>query len=261
MKKLNAKSNIIIAFLLAMVILFLSLVIGFFIKNNAVPSVEYPEGFVVISEENSEEYEDYLEILGYSIESFDKYLQNKGIIAFASNNDNSIQFRLTETETEVSKEIGTLHGKGEKELNAIGNALTKEGYRGLVEANGNTYFEILTLNGEENEKYCTLQYLTVKNGKFYSLIYYGSKEEVPANELEMVYETLDSVKIPDTSGVFQNFSEGGTERIVYIVLISIVIIFGIVSVALLSTSLFKDLKIHFTSDREENIKIKRRRKF
>ena len=261
MKKLKAKSIIIIAFISAVLIIFSSLVISFFIKQNSVPTIEYPKDFLVITKDNSEEYEDYLHSLGYSIESFDKYLTDKGILSFSGNADNSIQFRLTENETDTSKEIVSFESKTEKEIEAIGKALFKDSYNGIIEKGENTFIEALTLNGKGNEKYCTLQYLTIKNGKIYSLNYYGSKTSVPKEEVAMVYETLESLEIPETGNVFANFSRGSGGRIGYIILIGIVIIFGLISIILISISLIRDLNIHLSNDNQENIKIKRRRKY
>ncbi len=258
---MKLKGKIIPALLLSVVLLFVGILILYTAKKSGTEvSVKYPEGYTVITKENAHSQEEYIEKLGYGTSSFIKYLENKNIVSFAGNEDNSRQLRLITKSTEFTRQLGSIAGASDKELQLIAEQLLPNGYSYIYRLGGNVYYEIDRTVTEGDVSYCTIQFITVKNGKYYALIYYGSSKEISDAEKELAESTLKTLKIPEEGGVMAVASSGGVKRIVYIVIVSIVIFAGVILIILHGVSLIRDINNRKKRSDYSDLVIKRRKK-
>ena len=257
---MKIKGKIIPALILAAVLCFVGILILYSTKNTDEVTVTYPEGYTVITPETVDSNEEYIERLGFGANSFRKYLQGKYIVSFAGNENNSRQFRLVVRETEFTKQLLSIAGATDEELKVIGRELLPQGFDYIYRIGGNVYYEIDEVVEGEQGNYCTVQFITVKNGKYYALIYNGSKGKLTDEERELAEATLKTLKIPDEGGVLSAASSVGTKRVVYLILVSLVIIAGLGCIVLNAYVLIRDIRNRKNRDDYSDIVIKRRRK-
>jgi len=257
---MKIKGKIIPALIIAVLLGFIGILILYSTKNTAEVSITYPEGYTVITPDTVDSNEDYIELLGFGTNSFKNYLEDKSIVSFAANRNNSRQLRLVVKETEFTKQLGSISEALDSELKIIGDKLLKGGYSYIHRTGGNVFYEIDSVAEGEDGEYCTLQFITVKNGKYYALIYNGSRAGITTAERRLVEDTLKTLKIPDEGGAIAAVGSAGTKRMVYIVIVSLVIIAGLVCIVLNGYLLIKDVRKRKKKDDYSDIVIKRRNK-
>lgn len=258
---MKLKGKIIPALILAVVLCFAGILILYSAKSSdGEATVEYPEGYTVITAENAHNQEEYIEKLGYGVNSFKNYLESKNIVSFAGNENNSRQLRLVVKSTEFTQQLRSIAGATDEELQIIAKELLPEGYSYIYRLGGNVYYEIDRTVESEEGSYSTIQFITVKNGSYYALIYYGSSSGLTDEERKVAEDTLRSLKIPDEGGVMAVASSGGAKRIVYIVIVSLVILAGVVLIILHGVALIRDIKNRKKRSDYSDLFIKRRKK-
>jgi len=255
---MKAKSRILILTLVA-VILVLSILLAFFLKKSGGETkVNFPEEYTVIEEDTVYRNSDFIELLGYSEESFAKHLRDKNILYFAADPQNKHQYTFSAYSTELSEQIYSVKNETDSNLQKISSTLLPKGFDRVVKSGGNVYFERISNIEGENE-YVTLQYITFENGLYYTLNYYGFSLELSDEDYTTVRQVLSSIRIPDNSSFSDTLKNLDGMRIAYIIFVGIVLILGVVVVVLLSVSLIRDIRNR--RERGEDFKIKRRRKY
>ena len=254
------KGKIIPALILAAVLCFVGILILYSTKNTAEVTISYPEDYTVITPETVDSHEEYVERLGFGTNSFKKHLESKYIVSFAGNENNSRQFRLVVKETDFTEQLLGIAGATDKELQVIARELLPGGYDYIYRIGGNVFYEIDDVADSESGEYCTIQFITVKNGKYYALIYNGSQKTITDEEREIVEATLKTLKISDEGGVMAAASSVSTKRVIYLVIVSLVIIAGLGCIALNGYSLIRDIRNRKKRSDYSDIVIKRRRK-
>ncbi len=254
------KKKLIPALILAAVLLFACVLVIYSARKqeNGI-SIDYPKGYTVITADNAEDHEEYVENLGYGVSSFKKYLTAKNIISFAGNEDNSGQFRLISYSTEFTKQIRDISNATDKELEIIAKQLLPNGYGYIYRYSGSVYYGINRMVTDENISYGTIQFLTVKNGRYYSLNYYGYGA-ISDTEIKQAEKVLKSLKIPGEDGILEVAGSSNTKRMVYIVIISLVIIAGTICIVLYAISLVRDIRKNKRQSADVDMVIKRRKK-
>lgn len=258
---MKIKGKIIPALILAAVLGFAGILILYSTKNAPTDaSISYPDGYTVITADDADNHEEFIELLGFGVNSFKKYLNDKHIVSFAANQNNSRQFRLVVRETDFTKQLVSIAGATNEDLAVIAKELLPGGYSYVYRVGGNVYYEIDSVAEGDNGEYCTLQFITVRNGKYYALIYNGSRANITTEERRLVEDTVNTLKIPDEGGVVAAASSVGVKRIFYLVIVSLVIIAGVVCIILNTYSLVKDIRNRKKRDDYSDIVIKRRHK-
>lgn len=252
----------IIIILSAVLILILGIFItALYIKNTNKPKVTFPENYTVITSDNISYNSDFIELLGYSEESFGKYLRQNNIVSFAANENNGRQFLFSVYETDLSKQLGDISGKTDSELEVIGNAIFGKTDARIIRSDAEAFFEITTAVTDEDLEYCTVQYVTIRNGKYYTLNYHGSEPQLSDSEYNEIRSVLGTLTIPREKGFAASVKTGGATQIFYSVFIGVLTLVGAVLIVLLSVSLIRDLRRNRNGRSKENFKIKRRKKF
>lgn len=257
---MKSKNKALIVTVAALLVIIIAMFSFYMIKSGRSLSVSYPEDYTVLTEENAAQNEELIEKLGYGVSSFQKYLRQKGIVSLAVNKDNSRQFRLIEQTTDLTSELKNLEGVSDAELEAVAEKLLPSGYAYLLRRSGVPYFEVHTEISAAKESYCTVQFITIKNGRYYSLNYYGSSAKLSDEERTLALSVLNTLKIPDSGGFSTVITRGGTMRAVYLAILGAAVLLGIIIAVWLSTSLIRDFKKRRSDEAVGSFKIKRRRK-
>lgn len=254
------KKKLIPAIILAVVLVFGGLLIIYFASTSAsdTATIKYPKGYTVINSDNAEDNEEYIEKLGYTVSSFQHYLEQKNVISFAANKNNSGQYHLVSYATEFTKDVDNISVASDKELEKIANVLIKQGYDYIYRYDGTAFYVIETAGTEENG-YGAIQYVTIKNGKYYSLNYYGSTPELSKAERTAAENTLKTLKLPEKGGILSAAGSAGVKRTVYLIILTLVVLGGMVCIVLYTVSIVKDIRKNKNENTEEQF-IKRRKK-
>lgn len=256
---MKIKTKLIIAVIVAVFVGFATLVAVHIFGIDESPTIKYPKDFTVITTETAYDNEEFIEALGYSVESFSNHLGQNGIISFAANKDNSSQFTLSERTTDLSTQLYDISDASDKEIESIAKSLIKEGFSGTWRIGGRTFLEVTTKVQNDENSYCSVQYITIVGGKYYSLNYYGSNPTLTEADKKVIEKTMSNLKIKDEGGIVGSLTSADTGRIFYIVLVALVGITGIVFVILLSASLVRDYIKKRRSEEDGLLRIKRRK--
>ena len=253
------KSKVIIAGVTAVLLLFFGILIYHAISSNNIASAKFPQGYTVITKDNAYDNEEFLEQLGFEPSAFITYLNKNDILYFAATIDNSRQFKLTCKTTRLTSEVVSLEEASKEGLATIGEQLINGNYEKIEYINSVPYYKMVTEVKGDGGSYISVQYITVRDGKYYQLTYYGTGDILSSDEKAEITGVMDTLKIPSGKTVFQRFRAMSTVTVVYVVIILVVIILGIIAIILLASSIIRDLNLKHKSKEKGYLKIKRRK--
>lgn len=224
-------------------------------------SVTLPENYLLLNADTAEENVELIESLGYSLASFKTYLkpnENGAIqtLFLGVEPSSKAQIAVKCWSSDFSKKIGNFVSLNEEALSQTAKQLVtvKGASYKTVSANGMTLIEI-RLNGEDSGgKFCSIQYLTVCNGKFYSLNFSFSGA-VNNQKAALAWDTLATFKIKNKVG--KGVWDAGS--IFIIILLSLAIIGAVIMAIILVYSIVRDIKKRRTDPNENDNFIERRR--
>ena len=214
-------------------------------KANAV-SLEIPDGYTVLTEDNLRRNDEFLEKLGHTVDSFRKKMEEGGILIYAATSDNRRQIQLktwTSDFSETAQDLTRLDDEALtqaretllEQMNQPGQAITNVAQ---VTTKDLIFFRITALVSGGEKDFCFRQYLTVANGRYYALVYYNDEAELSAaqqEEAESVFSTL-SIEKKKSGGLIA----GNT--VVQIVLITAVLAAAVFLTVLIVLSFIRDIR-------------------
>ena len=258
---MKTKTKITLICVVAVVLLFAGLTIARFMNKNSEFSVEYPSDYLVLNKDNAAAYADYVDELGFEVDSFCAYLEKKNIISFAANKNNSRQFRITENETELSKEVVTLKNANDVELKHIAKLLFDGNCDSIEYFGSQPFYSLLTGVVDKNGDYVTQQYITISNAKYYSVVFYGSSKKLTAEDKKDISEVMLSLRLPnDAVKKEETNSDIDKSATVMIIVTAIAILLSAAAVLFIAYSIIRDIKKKKSSTDNNITKIKRKNK-
>jgi len=206
--------------------------------------IDFPDGYTVLTPNNLSKNSDIVEDIGHSVTSLKTKMNNDGIILMAVAEENQQQIQLKSATTTFTSQIVSLSSLSSSQLDTVAKQIVGNDYE-VVYKNGTVFLKISTSTREYNSS----QYITVENGKLYTLVYYGADQ----SRLDTV---LNSMIITKNS----KFSLHDGTTIFQIVLISAFVVTVLVAIVLIIISFIKDFKKrNDNNDVRDYIKIKRRK--
>ncbi len=204
-----------------------------------------PEAYTCITPDSIKANKETVEQLGHSTDSLKAFMAENDLLLVAVMPQNAAQLQLRVTRTEFSRDILSLDGLDTDSLTRIGEKLA-ENFT-LVTVNGVHYFKTV----QSGTGYGTVQFVTVKNGAVYRLLYYGTS-------MAEANAAVQNLHIKDT-GTGNLPGRGMT--IFLSIAIVVVILLALVAIGFLIYSFYKDLKNRYgeKNDVREYIRIKRRK--
>ena len=218
-----------------------------------------PEEYVLLSSETAEENEDLLESLGYSEDAFKNYLKQVGntqILFLGVNPDNMSQVTVKASSTEFSKKVIDFSLLTNEALQKTASDLVqvKGATYKLAEVSGIKLIEVRATDKDSGGEFCSIQYLTVRNGVLYTV---GYTFNGPVNDTKVntAWGSIQSLSIQDvtTSSAF----DLGTILLMF--LLSAVVIAGVVVVGLIVYTFIRDIKNKKASPNQEVEYIRRKK--
>ena len=213
-------------------------------KNGA--TLDFPDGFTVLYKENLSKNTEVVKLLGHSVQSLKKEMDQSGIVAIAVDEGNTEQFVYKCVISEFSEQTESFNSFNDEALAKI-NTEMFGGNAKIQRINEIVYF--YTKSFTESAEFYTYQYVTVQNGRLYSFIYYG-------NDATRISTLIETAKL-EIEGEDKSYTQIGP-----IILMSVVMVAAIVAMVLIAISVIRDItndKRAEENDVAEYIRIKRRR--
>lgn len=203
-----------------------------------------PPDYSVITKDNIKKMTETVERLGYSVESLKNHMNKNNILLIAVNNENTTQFQLKFSKTDFSNNVETLSGLEQSTLDEIGQKLFLSHYD-IKTINKTVYY----VYKSENTEYDSIQYITIANGKIYTLVCYVADD----NE---AYSFASGLKIKSKKAITL-FSGASILQMVLFIIIFVIALAGVVFIiyTLVRDYYNKKKQNEFT----QVIKIKRRK--
>lgn len=214
-----------------------------------------PDGFTSLDSTDASEKEEVVENFGYTVSSFKNYLEQNNILLFAADK-NGTQLFLRCWETDFSKEINDLGVLEKDSLKTVASKIiTIKGseYKSLT-VNGMRLLEVLKSDNDSGGDFFSVQYVTIRNGKIYSIDFAFPGSENEENLLK-ASETIKTLEISDKS----TSSKWDVPSVLEMVFIWIIITAAAGTVIFIIFSFVKDYKKH-NADNADTETIFRRKK-
>ncbi len=156
------------------------------------------EDYILLNDENAAKNSEKIEILGYTLSSFKTYLSQNNIVVFGLDTKNKTQLILKSFETDFSKDIIELSLLNEDALLEVTKKLVTipEASWRIVKINDMQMIEVRFSDQDQNGEFYTVMYITIRNGKIYSLsqIFSGEKSETKTSA---AFSTVKGLEIKD----------------------------------------------------------------
>ncbi len=223
-------------------------------------TLQVPDGYTVVTAETLDEQAEYLETLGHSVDSFGTYFSKDGLLLFAASADGDRQVQLKCVQTDFTAEIGDLSLLDDTKAREVASKIISDTTKAtwdLFEFSGMKLFEIRTSTADSGGAFCTVQYVTIRNGSLYTLACYSAGENLAQADLDAAAEMLSGFRIQQQK---QKFSVFDAESIFLTALICLAILAALGVMGFIVYSFFKDAKRkRDENDVSEYVKIKRRK--
>ncbi len=205
--------------------------------------LELPSQYTAIDRSTLSKNREFIEKIGYSVESFSAKLEQSDIVMYAATEDNDRQVQVKYWQSDFSKSIGNMSALNDEKLStalkAMAEPLMVDENRILSSAVGKAgdivyLYYVVQVEG----KFCYTEYITVVNGYCYSLVYYNSSAEFSEAELN---ERDGIVLSFDISGASSKSIWGGYSLAVRIISAALLIVAAVVAVYIVS-SFVRDIR-------------------
>lgn len=220
--------------------------------------LELPAEYTLLNEQNASKQSELIEDFGYTVSSFQSYLKQNNIILFAVDPQNGIQISLKSWQSDFSADTGDLALLSEETLASVAKELVKTdgaSYK-TVSVNSMKMIEIRLSGQDSGGDFCSVQYLTIRNGRFYSLNT-AFPGKIDDSKVQTAWEQICTLHMEDTvSGSVWDVSS-----VFEMILIWALILLAGAAVIFIVISFIRDIIRRHNDPSGETEWIERRKKF
>lgn len=220
-------------------------------------SLTVSENYLLLNTENANKNKDIVQAFGYTVSSFKTYLEQNSIITFGLDKESKTQLILKCWETDFSADIIELSSLNDDSLSQVVKKLVTVGGSSWRTAtvNGMKMIEVRFAGTDNSGDYYSVQYITIRNGKIYSLgnIFSGQKSE---EKTTLAFNTVKGLVIKDV----KTASPWTASAVFEFVVVWIMIIGSLVAVVVIIISFIRDRKKYKANMEKGNDTIFRRKK-
>lgn len=220
-------------------------------------SLSLDEEYYMLTKENASKNKDIIEEFGYTVTSFKTYMEQNNILIMGIDTKEKIQLTLKAWETAFSKDIVELSVLNETAISDIAKKLVTingSSWR-TVKINNMQMIEVRFAGSDEKGSFYSVQYITIRNGKIYSLGLNFSGEESD-EKTSLAWDTVKGLWIKDVATA----SPWSASTIFEFVIIWIIILAAAIAVVLIIISFVKDRIKHNADMEKGNYTISRRKR-
>lgn len=222
-------------------------------------SFNLPDEFIVLTDENIKENSDVIKSLGFTGETFKNYINSNHIALFASLEDKSCQITVNVNKTDFTEKTENLNLFDDVYIGRIvpdllGKKVTSNEIKVI---NDTKYVVVENLGKDAAGEFSYIQYVTVKNGRLYTVTTSFNQPNISNVNREYVNSLIKRLLINEAK---EKITIEGVQNItVYIVLIVVIILLVLICAYFVYTIIKDIIEKRNTSDVAPYVKIKRRR--
>lgn len=221
-------------------------------------SLTLPEEYVLLNNETASDEKELIESYGYTVSSFKSYLKTNQIIMFATAPATKTQISIKSWNSDFSSDAGDMSYLSDEALSSVAKELvTVSGasYK-TVSVNSMELLEIRSSGNDSGGNFCSVQYVTIRNGAFYS-INFAFSGELDNSKVQNAWDTICTLNIKDT--LTQN--AWNISSIFEMILIWALIILAVVAVVVVIISFIRDAQNRRSDTIQDVEYIERRDRF
>ena len=219
--------------------------------------LELPDEYLIITPDNVSDNSSAAKTLGFTDKTLKTHMEDNGMIFLALLGNNTKQIQLRELVADPDSFAAKI-----EDLSLLNNENIRESAAVLMEQislSAESDWEVvantsglkaikITVPGEET---VSIQYVTVRNGKIYSLVGY----DAPGSEMEFLADVFETMVIEKKRS---GFSVTGASQIITTVIVVLLVAVAVVVIIRLIASFVIDFR-NRDNDVREFVKIKRRK--
>ncbi len=221
-------------------------------------NIELDDSFIALTEEGISKNPELVEWLGYTKSSMQKYFEDNDLVVFAANEDNSRQIQVKCSQTEFSKQLGDLALLNEEDAQEMVGKILPVGPNdsySLLWIDDMLMYELLSVSNDSGGSFCSLQYVTIRDGKLYSIGFFENGTQLSDEFKSDIDSMVSTLSISTDKKVTVSRAENLTEVIIVWVLIAV----AAVGAVILLVSIFSEIYSSRNADNRHFV-IRRRRK-
>lgn len=210
--------------------------------------------YAVLTEDNLGSNAELIEALGHSEASIKQYFKENSLILFAVSGARQLQ--VTCRETEFSKRMGDISLLDDDEVLSLVNHFVKVKSASdltLVSVNGIKMYEVVSLNKDSGGKFASIQYITVRGGKLYTISFFETADKITEKFRNFALNTISTVSI----GGGRQASFPGAENITEMIIVGALLLLAAAVMVTLIISLARDFLRY---DENRHFIVRRRKK-
>lgn len=221
-------------------------------------SLSFPEEYVLLNTETASDEKELIESYGYTVSSFKSYLKTNQIIMFATDSATKTQISIKSWISDFSSDAGDMSYLSDEALSSVAKELvTVSGasYK-TVSVNSMDLLEIRSSGNDSGGNFCSIQYVTIRNGAFYS-VNFAFSGELDNSKVQKAWDTICTLNIKD------NLTKNAwnVSSIFEMILIWALIIVAIVAAIVVIISFIRDAQNRRSDTIQDVEYIERRDKF
>ncbi len=218
-------------------------------------SLTLPEGTVLLDQNTASKEKELIESFGYTVSSFKNYLTINQIILFAADPQSGLQISVKTWDSDFALDTIDLAYLSDETLDSVASKIvTAKGaeYK-TVSVGSLRWIEIRTGGTDSGGDFSSVQYVTIRNGAFYSVnvAFSGKLDDAKVQTAwDLICSTSIKSKKPATAWDVSSIFE--------MILIWALILLAIVAIIIVILSFVKDIRFRRTDHAEEVEYIERR---
>ncbi len=220
-------------------------------KNEGI-KYKAPEGYEVIIRDNFSDNSEIINQLGYTISTISDYFSKNGILMLAVSDDYSKQIQIKCTETDFTLQTDNITDLDEKTADEIAVKMLgigKEKFK-MVQINDVRYIETRSVLDTGDNKYAVIQYITIANGKLYTLSYYSNSASVTQPVVDEGWSAVSKLEISELD---KKIGES-VDNTITVVVITLSVLVACAIIVYIFITFFFDIKKRRESSTEGIIK-------
>lgn len=218
-------------------------------------TIDLPEGSVPLTESVASKESELIESFGYTVTSFKNYLKTNQIILFVSAPDN-VQISVKNWQSDFAKDTEDMSYLSDTALTSVAKQLiTVSGatYKTVL-VNSMKLIEVRSNAKDSGGDFSSVQYITIRNGQFYSvnIAFSGKLNDA---KVQSAWDIICGMKIKDKISK----SPWDFSSVFEMVLLCALIIVAIVAIVIIILSFVKDIRSRRADTADEVEYIERRK--
>ena len=211
-------------------------------------SLNFDDGYFVITEDTVSKNQEIIENLGYTKSSFKELFTKGSLVAFVLHSGTKTQIQIRVDKTSFTEKLEDLSLLNSENLTTVAKEISPS-CKKTVDISGTVFLQSVSETNDETGKYSVSQYVTVKNGSLYTFSFYSTAPNESFENETLILSPIKTLK-----------KKAGLAETVLLVIMSVVIVAFVAAAGFLAVSIFSQIKRgREDNDVREFVKIKRRR--